>query len=261
MKKKLLNISFSSFLFPLLIFPFSSLTLASDQDQAIVHYNQGYDYYKKGEYDKAIDELTNSLKFDADNENAFYGLGNCYYRKQIYEKAVETYSKAIEINPDFANAHYGLGTAFSALRKTDEADKEFTVYRKLKSAQSQAEGTVSTVKESTKLHTSSDKKEKSVASKKIKPSIKSGKEEGRTLDKGNKSVSSTKDKIKDILSIPKIRLPKAYVKSFADTWNNSYIGKIIIGVIGYIGVAQIWLAIVAFQGLILWEIKKRTKGY
>ena len=37
---------------------FPSLAVSKDLDQAIVHYNHGYDYYKKGEYDKAVEELS-----------------------------------------------------------------------------------------------------------------------------------------------------------------------------------------------------------
>lgn len=239
-----------SFIFISLIFNLSPSTPASDMDQAIIHYNQGYDYYKKGEYDRAIEELKNSLKFDPGNENAYYGLGNCYYRKQMYEKAVESYKKAIEINPDFSNAHYGLGTAYSALRKTDEADKEFTIYRKLKSGLGQTKGAVATTDKSKKKPSAREER------KSRKPSIKSRQIEKK---KGFKSLSPKK-KIKNILTVPRAIPPQDYIKVFAETWDNSYIGKVLIGIIGFVGITQAWLLLVAFQGVLLWRMRgKKTQ--
>lgn len=251
---------FSVCLLFIVMFPF--VTEGKDLDQAIVHYNQGYDYYKKGEYEKAIEELTSSLKFDPDNENAHYGLGNCYYRKQMYEKATEGYLKSIAINPDFANAHYGLGTAYSALRKTDEADKEFTVYRKLKAGASQTEGSVSDTKKSsnssekTEKSTKSSKSSSSKSVRKERKSIKASK--GKSGSKSAFNALSPKKNIKEILSVPGLKSPKVYLNSFKDMWSNSYFGKILIGIVGYIGITQVWLLLIMFQGVALWKLKKRS---
>ncbi len=239
---------------------------AGDMDQAIVHYNRGYDYYKKGEYDKAIEELNKSLEFDTKNENAFYGLGNCYYRKQSYEKAVDGYKKAIEINPDFSNAHYGLGTAYSALRMTDEADKEFTLYRRLKTGTAQG-STVSGGKSSSKSKSKSKtSKSSSKSASKSSSRPRETKQSGSSIKsgQGSSAISSFKNlaprkKIKEILSVPKIKAPREYARVFSEVWSNSHIGKIFVGIIGYIGVTQIWLVLIAFQGLILWRIKKKRE--
>ncbi|MGR3177917.1 MAG: tetratricopeptide repeat protein [Candidatus Anammoxibacter sp.] len=246
-----------------------SLLYASDADQAVVHYNRGYDYYKKGEYDKGIEELEKSLKLDPDNENAHYGLGNCYYRKQIYEKAVTQYAKSIEINPDFANAHYGLGTAYSALRKTDEADEEFTIYRKLKSGQGQVKGAVAATD---KAKTKTEKKSTYGTEKRSrKSSIKSRQsrnQQGRNQQGRNRLGNlaqeekkaifeelSPKNRIKKILAICKIKSPGAYKKIFAEMWDNSYVGKVFIGIIGFVGITQVWLVLITFQGVLLWRMK------
>lgn len=253
-----------------LSFCLSALSYSADVDQAIVHYNQGYDYYKKGEYDKAIKELDSSLKFDPNNENAYYGLGNCYYRKQVYEKALDGYNKAIEINPDFANAHYGLGTAYSALRKTDEADREFTIYRKLKAGQGQTAGSV--VGGGKKTKSRKKKKVESGSSPIVEGSAsRAGKSRsgsrGREPSVKSRSVGeglsfkglSPKKGLKDILTIPGIKSPGNYMKALVETWHNSYIGKVFIGIIGFVVVTQIWLVIVAFQCVLLWRMRWRLK--
>ena len=235
---------------------FVSSVVAADLDQAIVHYNQGYDYYKKGEYDKAIEELESSLKFDKDNENAHYGLGNCYYRKQMYEKAVDGYKSAIKINPAFANAHYGLGTTYSALKKTNKADKEFAAYRELKSGQGKTTGEVaSTGKTERKSSRKKDKEQKqSRTMTKRGASIKSLSGEKRSSLK-NFSPS----KFKNILTVPKLKKPKEYLSSLLETWNNSYLGKLLIGIIGFVCITQAWLFFVAILCLLIWRIKKKQE--
>lgn len=243
-----------------------SLLYAGDIDQAIVHYNQGYDYYKKGEYDKAIEELENSLKFDPNNENAYYGLGNCYYRKQMYEKAIEGYKKSVERNPDFANAHYGLGTAYSALRKTDEADNEFTIYRKLKLGQGQTKGEVAAsdkTKKEPPSETAPESKGREPSISEVKPEKKKDKEPSIKSRQKEKEMSfkglSPEKRIKKILTIPGIKPPGDYIKILAEMWDNSYIGKLFIGIIAFIGVTQIWLIMAAFQGVLLWRMRGKKQ--
>ena len=238
---------FSALLLLLLV----SSVVAADLDQAIVHYNQGYDYYKKGEYDKAIKELEGSLKFDKDNENAHYGLGNCYYRKQMYEDAVDGYKKAIKINPAFANAHYGLGTTYSALKKTEEADKEFAAYRELKSGQGKVTTGEVTSKGKSREKTSR-KEKKSRKSIKRGASIKSLSGEKKS---SFKNLSPTK--FKNILSVPKLKRPKEYLNSLVETWDNSCLGKLLIGIGGFVCLAQAWLFFVAVQCLLIWRVKKK----
>ena len=69
---KLHNKALISVCFLLLFIVFPSLAISKDLDQAIVHYNQGYDYYKKGEYDKAIEEPYQILHID----NCFCSICN-----------------------------------------------------------------------------------------------------------------------------------------------------------------------------------------
>ena len=239
-----------------MLFLFVSSAPAADLDQAIVHYNQGYDYYKKGEYDKAIEELESSLKFDKDNENAHYGLGNCYYRKQMYEKAVDGYKNAIKINPAFANAHYGLGTTYSALKKTDKADKEFAAYRELKSGQGNVTGAVASKDNSEKKSSRRKEKRQKKSSESMKrgASIKSLSGEKRS---SLKNFSPTK--FKNILTMPKLKEPKEYLNSLQETWNNSYLGKLLIGIIGFVCLTQAWLFFITIQCLLIWRIKKKQE--
>lgn len=246
-------------------YPLSS-AFANDLDQAIVHYNQGYAYYKKGEYDAAIEELNKSLEFDPDNENAFYGLGNCYYRKQLYERAIEAYKKAVAINEDFANAHYGLGTAYSAMRKTDEADKEFTIYRRLKTGQTRITGTISHADQGSARRSGAgaESKEGKIEKPSSKPTLSEPETRPSSISVPRQEESrypgtAPKKGLKDLFSIMAVKAPKGHLVLIANIWKSSFAGKIIIGIIGYLVLIETWLAMVAFQGLLLWKMRGRGK--
>lgn len=61
-------------------------------------------FYKKGLYDSAISEFTDSLEKLADNAIVNYHLGMAYYRKGNNEGAKEQLRKALNIDKDFDGA-------------------------------------------------------------------------------------------------------------------------------------------------------------
>ena len=61
-----------------------------------------------------------------------------------------------------------------------------------------------------------------------------------------------------MLSLPKLRSVREYLSKFKEVWRGSCIGKILIGIVCYIGVVQAWLLLVAFLGVVIWTIKKRV---
>ena len=46
--------------------------------------------------------------------------GNSYYKKEEYEKAIEKFNKALQVKPDYIKAVYGLGIVY---KKQDDLDK------------------------------------------------------------------------------------------------------------------------------------------
>jgi tetratricopeptide (TPR) repeat protein len=61
----------------------------------------GWVYYKKGLYDLAIGEFSDSLAKIPENAAVIYHLGMAYYKKGENEKAKEQLEKALSLQPDF----------------------------------------------------------------------------------------------------------------------------------------------------------------
>jgi tetratricopeptide (TPR) repeat protein len=55
-----------------------------------------------------------------------------YSSERDYEKAIPEYVRAIALNPNLSDAHYRLGTDYVHVGKREEAQREFTVYQKLR---------------------------------------------------------------------------------------------------------------------------------
>ena len=61
----------------------------------------GWVYYKRGLYDPAIGEFSDSLAKIPDNAAVIYHLGMAYYKKGENDKAREQLEKALSLKPDF----------------------------------------------------------------------------------------------------------------------------------------------------------------
>ena len=84
-------------------------------------FNEGYDWYNKQDYDKAIECYQKAIELNPDNANAYHGMGVAYEYKQDYDKAIECYQKAIELNPKDAVAYYNMGNAYYNKQDYDKA--------------------------------------------------------------------------------------------------------------------------------------------
>jgi tetratricopeptide (TPR) repeat protein len=97
-------------------------------------YGRGFAYNEKGVkdkdgdlYDKAIQDLTESLKLSPKYVPALYVRGVAYRNKarlkmndmKLLALAIMDFNQAIELNPNHANAYYGRGLAYRA--KGDKA--------------------------------------------------------------------------------------------------------------------------------------------
>ncbi len=61
----------------------------------------GWVYYKKGLYDSAIGEFSDSLAKIPDNAAVIYHLGMAYYKKGDTARAREQLEKALSLQTDF----------------------------------------------------------------------------------------------------------------------------------------------------------------
>jgi len=76
-------------------------------------------------FDGAKDLFEELLQDDPGNQDILYNLGMCYTELDKPEKAVETLSECIRYYPHYANAHVALGFAYARLADDEKAKIHF----------------------------------------------------------------------------------------------------------------------------------------
>jgi len=89
------------------------------------YHNLGNDYYKIGEFDKAIEHYNKALELRPDLLETYFNRGLAYTRKQMYDKAIEDLNKVIELNPNLAEAYYTRGLIYEYKQNYDKAIEEY----------------------------------------------------------------------------------------------------------------------------------------
>ncbi len=105
MKKKCL------FFFSILLFCNLSLTFAQ-QPSAKRYFNDGLEYFKKGEYEKMVRLLQKSIEADPKYLDAYFGLGRAYRLLKKPKEACAVYEKMLTVDPKSGDAYLGLGEIY-----------------------------------------------------------------------------------------------------------------------------------------------------
>ena len=75
---------------------------------------RGVAYFTKGDYDRALNDFNNAIKFVPSNSVALYDRGNIETSLGQYSKAINDYTQAINLNPRYANAFNNRCFAYNA---------------------------------------------------------------------------------------------------------------------------------------------------
>lgn len=89
------------------------------------YFNQSQMFYKKGDYNQAINILRKILEIDPSNAEAYNNLGSIYAEQKELDLAISAWRRAIKINPNFLGVHLNLGYAYIMKGMKEEAVKEF----------------------------------------------------------------------------------------------------------------------------------------
>ena len=100
-------------------------------NSAVIRFNLGLVYMKKGNLEQAIKECNRSLALNPYDPEVYLLLGYLYFRKKDLATASENFKKAIELNPNSAQAHGYLGFVYAEMRKYEEAIEELKMAVKL----------------------------------------------------------------------------------------------------------------------------------
>src|SRR5665648_169375 len=96
--------------------------------ETLKYFNTGYDYYLKGEYDKALEEFTRSLDYNPEFEKARQFLSRSYYQLNLMDEYREEREKVTELKTSGeegkAEENYKLAYDFYSLKDYPVAIEE-----------------------------------------------------------------------------------------------------------------------------------------
>jgi len=77
-----------------------------------LHNNLCYSLVQGGDYERAVEECSESIRLDSANAYARYNLGYAYQRQGRLDEAVEEYAAALRLRPGWARALNNMGLVF-----------------------------------------------------------------------------------------------------------------------------------------------------
>jgi Ca-activated chloride channel family protein len=109
----------------------TSAAMADDYRSKI---NEGYDYYKNGEFDKAHEQFKDAGILKPDKALPAYDKGTALYRSKDFEGAAGEFENSVTKNDPRlkADAIYNAGNAYFKSEKYDQAVKSYIDALKLK---------------------------------------------------------------------------------------------------------------------------------
>ena len=115
MRNNIFSSFLNQFLFVVLFFLlFAGTALANQLDELM---QQGGDYYRNGEYDKAIETYEKILSDEYEGTALYYNLANSYYRIGKLGYAILNYERALKLSPTDEDVKHNL--AFTNLSTVD----------------------------------------------------------------------------------------------------------------------------------------------
>lgn len=89
--------------------------------EGAMHYNEGLDFYSKGEYAKAINSFKIATQKDPDFVDAYYNLGSLYEYLKSYQSAIACFSKINQLNPSDSETIVKLAELYYRVGNYDRA--------------------------------------------------------------------------------------------------------------------------------------------
>jgi tetratricopeptide (TPR) repeat protein len=87
--------------------------------------NRGAAYADKAQYDRAIEDYDRAIRLDPKYAAAFSNRGNAYADKTRYDRAIEDYDQAIRLDPKYAATYYNRGNAYADKAQYDRPIEDY----------------------------------------------------------------------------------------------------------------------------------------
>ena len=102
--------------------PYFLTVLAADPGNASAHFNLGYTYDKRGEFEQAIRAFSEATRLHPKLDRAWYGLGLSHAALGQHDRAANALREAATLQPMNPHAWYQLGMAYHTLQDRDKMD-------------------------------------------------------------------------------------------------------------------------------------------
>ncbi len=108
----------SFLLMALLVIPLTGTAQAQSAEAARL-YNQGIDYYNRGDVRQALNLFQQSVQIDNTYTDAYYNMGTVYFQQQQYDAAINAFQRVVQLNAADTQVYYNLALCYE--RKGDLA--------------------------------------------------------------------------------------------------------------------------------------------
>lgn len=99
------------------------IVIVNDPLSAKEHADLSAIYEEKGEYDLAIREGEEALRYDSGNLKALISLGNSHLQKKEYKEAERYYKKALKIEPKNGDLLNNMAMLYLEIGRLEEAER------------------------------------------------------------------------------------------------------------------------------------------
>jgi len=103
----------------------------SADNRALVHLQRGSMYRRLGQFELALVDFSESLRYDPKSADAYTGRGNAYRGLKLVDQAIADHSEAIRLKPDDATSYNNRGNAWSDVKNTEKAMADYDTAIKL----------------------------------------------------------------------------------------------------------------------------------
>jgi tetratricopeptide (TPR) repeat protein len=90
------------------------------------YYQRGYEYHSDGQYQRAINELSEAIRLKPNFANALHSRGLAYKNLGDYDRAIFDYDRAIKLQPNVSVYYYNRGNAYYFKNEFDRAIADFS---------------------------------------------------------------------------------------------------------------------------------------
>lgn len=106
-------------------------SLGADPSNRLAYYNRGIIFSLKEKHDEAIADLAEAIRLDPSNSDAFLWRAGNYLRKKELDHAIADLDKCLGLDPENAVAYQKRGDIFSEKKNRERAIADFTELIKL----------------------------------------------------------------------------------------------------------------------------------